>query len=297
MKKSTVYALIAIFAWATLAPITKLLLQDTPSMQTLFITSFFAFLFLLPICLFGKARVYLKAYRLKDYLKMAGLGFLGTFLYSFFYYFALSIIPAQEATIVNYLWPVLLVVFSCIILKEKLTAIKIAALICSFIGVMVLSLGNISAIKSTKLLGILSAGAASISYSLFCVMNKKENYNQPITMMIMWLTTALCALVLGLFTETWVPIEGTEWIGFGWLGIVTNGIAYLIWALALQESPNSSSVSNLAFLSPFLSLCLSSLILHEALSFRALIALLFIFAGIFIQAFFGHGKKKHAVQH
>ena len=60
----------------------------------------------------------LKTYRLKDYLLMTGTGLLGIFLYYSFYYIGMSRMPASQAFIINYLWPIMTVLFACIILKE-----------------------------------------------------------------------------------------------------------------------------------------------------------------------------------
>ena len=49
-------------------------------------------------------------------------------LYYVFYYTGTSNMPASQAFIVNYLWPIMSVVFACIILKEKMTVPKIFAL-------------------------------------------------------------------------------------------------------------------------------------------------------------------------
>ena len=45
----------------------------------------------------------MKRYRLRDYLTMAGLGFLGLFLYSALYYYGIGVLGSQEACILNYL--------------------------------------------------------------------------------------------------------------------------------------------------------------------------------------------------
>ena len=51
---------------------------------------------------------------------MAGLGFIGLFMYSALYYFGIEQLSSQEACILNYLWPIMIVLFACVILKEKL---------------------------------------------------------------------------------------------------------------------------------------------------------------------------------
>lgn len=75
---------------------------------------------------------------------MIFIGTIGIFGYSTFLYSALSYLPAQEASVLNYLWPILVVIFLCILLKEKLTNKKIVALSLSFFGLLiVISKGNL----------------------------------------------------------------------------------------------------------------------------------------------------------
>ena len=142
MKKNYVYALLTIFIWSTMAAIVKLMLFDIPNLQALSISSVFAFLFLLILNIKNGTIKELKKYKAKDYLIMAGLGFIGLFLYSALYYYGLIELTSQEACIINYLWPLMLVIFSILILKEQLTFLKVAAMLCSFTGIVILSIGG-----------------------------------------------------------------------------------------------------------------------------------------------------------
>jgi drug/metabolite transporter (DMT)-like permease len=277
--------MITVLIWATMAAVVKKLLFDIPNLEALSISSMVAFLFLLLVNLKSGAIKEMKQYAAKDYGIMSGLGFIGLFLYSALYYYGLSQLTSQEACVVNYLWPIMLVIFSCIILKEKLTPVKIMAMLCSFVGIIILSSGSGVAATGNTALGILSCVMAAAFYGLFSVLNKKANYTQSIAMMISWLVAAVCALVLGLATETWIPIKGTQWLGILWLGIATDAVAYLLWALALNGAENSAKIANLAYLTPFLSLVVSVIFLKETMQVNTLIALVFIVGGILMQNF------------
>ena len=221
---------------------------------------------------------------------MSTLGFIGLFLYSAFYYYGLTKLTAQEACILNYLWPIMLVVFSCILLKEKLTATKGIAMLCSFAGIVVLSVGGGST-DGLSVSGMLGCIAAAVCYGLFSVLNKKADYDQTVAMAVFWLVTAVCATVLGLCTEKWVPIRGVQWIGILWLGVIVDGLAYLLWALALNGTRNTAVIANLAYLTPFLSLLVSAVFLRETLQPRAFAALVLIVGGILLQNLFPRRDK------
>lgn len=291
MKKNHVYALSTVFIWATMAAIVKSLLSDIPNLEALSISSCFAFLFLLIVNVKNGMLKEMKKYSVKDYGIMSGLGFIGLFLYSALYYYGLAQLSSQEACILNYLWPIMLVVFSCIILKEKMTFMKGVAMLCSFAGIIILSLGNKSISNGNVALGIMSCIIAAACYGLFSVLNKKADYNQHISMMVIWLVVAVCAMVLGLMTETWVPIKGVQWLGILWLGVVIDAVAYLLWALALKDAENTAQIANLAYLTPFLSLIVSAVFLKEKIELRAFVALLFIIGGILLQNFYEYRQK------
>ena len=120
MKKAYLLAFIAIFFWSTSATVSKLLLGSLDSMQVLCVSSLFASLFWgVTNLLSGKLKL-LKTYRRKDILRILGIGVIGNFFYYLLLYTGMDRMPASQALIVNYLWPIMSVVFACILLKECL---------------------------------------------------------------------------------------------------------------------------------------------------------------------------------
>ncbi len=284
MKKNYIYAGITVLIWSTLATVVKIVLSDIPNFEALAISSAFAFVFLLIVNIISGSIKEMKQYRLKDYLMMSGLGFLGLFMYSALYYYGISVLSSQEACILNYLWPMMIVVFACILLKEKLTVRKIIAMLLSFAGIIVLSLGSGGGSSGNRLFGIIACVVAAVCYGLFSVLNKKHSLNQSVTMMWIWLTVAICSTVACLIFESPVPIIGWQWVGIAWLGIVVNAVAYLLWALALKGAKDSAKIANLAYLVPFLSIVLSAVVLEEQISINAVIAVVLIMGGILLQS-------------
>lgn len=258
-----------------------------PDLQALSVSSILGFLFLLIMNIVNGSVKQMKNYSVREYITMSGLGFIGMFLYSALYFYGISQLTSQQACILNYLWPIMLVIFSCLIMKEKLTFVKIIAMVCSFLGIVILSFGiGIGESNGNVAAGIVSCIIAAASYGLFSVLNKKADMNQNITMMIIWLTTAICAFIVGIITEEWVPIRGVQWLGLIWLGVVIGAIAYLLWALALNDSENTAAIANMAYLTPFLSLIISAVFLKEKIDITAIVALLFIIGGIMLQSIY-----------
>lgn len=291
MNKSMIYGLVSVLAWATMAAATKTLVASLPNMEVLAVSAGMAFVFLLALNGVTGRLKKIKEYRPRQLAAMAGLGFLGVFLQSALYYYGLGRLTSQEACILNYLWPIMLVVFSCILLKEKLTPVKAAAMLCSFAGIVVLSAGGGGARGGNAAAGMVCCVVGAACYGLFSVLNKKADYDQNICMMVMWLTVSVLAAVLGFFTETWVPIRPAQLPGLLWLGVVIDAVTYLLWALALKEAKDTAKIANMAFLTPFLSLVISAVFLKETLRPQAFLALVLIVGGILLQSLW-EGRKQ-----
>ncbi|MBQ1530056.1 MAG: EamA family transporter, partial [Clostridia bacterium] len=221
----------------------------------------------------------------QNYKVVLGLGFLGFFVYEFLYYFGIAQLTASTACILNYLWPVMLVLFSCLILKEPFTTRKVIAMVASFLGVVVLSAGGNDQYGAHPVLGIVGCIVAAVSYGLFSVLNKREDLDQDLCMPIFWGVTMVSGLIAGFVEGGWAMPDWKTWLILAWLGIMANAVGYLIWAIALNDSKNSARIANFAFLVPVLSMLLSALILREQIHWNGIVALALILGGILYQSY------------
>lgn len=283
MKKQYFYAMISIFLWSTTATVTKLLLGDLNSMQILLVGSLFAFIFLFIINLIKGNLKEVKKYKLKDYLQISIIGILGTFLYNLFLYLGIDTLEASQAFIINYLWPIMTVVFACIILKEKLTLRKSIAIVLSFIGVIIVTAnGNLLNIGRESIIGAIYCILAAVSYGLFSVLNKQKGYDKFVSMMLFYLVSFIISLIYIIISKDMIVIQVNQLIGLIWIGIFTSAIAFTSWALALEKG-DTVKISNLAYMTPFLSLIWTALILKEEINIYSILGLIVIILGIFIQ--------------
>jgi len=277
---SCLKAAATILCWSTLAPVTKALLADLSYMQVLFVSSSFAVAFLLAVNIIQKKHRILLSYSIRDILIQVGLGFIGLFLYSALYYYSLSELSSQDACIINYLWPIMIILFSAPILKEKITAKKMTAVLLSFFGLIIVATrGNISGFDPGGVKGVVACFFAAVCYGLFSALNKKTDYDQSVAMTIYFGVTAAasgvgCALQGGLG-----PISTIQMAGFIWIGVFTDAIAYFLWALALKGG-DTAKISNLAYMTPFLSILISAAFLREPIYPYSIVGLFFIMAGI-----------------
>ena len=277
------YAVSAVVIWSTLAAMAKSLLTVIPTFEALFLSSLIASVFLLvQQGIRGGLRVF-RAYDWRGYLAMAALGFIGLFVYSGLYFYGLTQLTSQEACILNYLWPMMIVLFAALLLGERITVRTAAALLLSFSGVVVLTLAGEGHAEGNAVMGMIACILAAVCYGLFCVLNKRRNIDQTVMMVVAWGVTALCSLPVTLIMEEWVTLSWTQWGGLLWLGIFIDAVGYLWWAMALQQATNSAAVANLAYAVPLLSLVVSAVTLGERMTGAALLALVLIMGGILLQ--------------
>jgi len=212
----------------------------------------------------------------------AMIGLPGTFFYYIFYYAGTDILPASQAFIVNYLWPIMSIVFACILLKEKMTIRKGIAIALSFLGVVLVAGSDLLQLEKNTLLGGAFCVLGAVSYGLFTALNQKFHYDKYNTMMVSYFAAAFLTTVMNAFNSDLFMPTPVQMLGFAWNGIFTMAIANLTWILALACG-KTAKISNLAYITPFLSLVWTSLILKEELHVRSILGLLIIVTGIFIQ--------------
>jgi len=161
MKKEYCYAGISIFLWSTTATVTKLLLGSLNSMQIMLASSLFSFVFLFFFNLAKGTFLELKTYKLTDYVQISVIGTIGIFLYHLFLYLGIDRMNASQAFIINYLWPMMTMVFACILLKEKMTLQKGIAIFLSFLGVVqVTANGNLLQVEKSSILLFLATSSS-----------------------------------------------------------------------------------------------------------------------------------------
>ncbi len=283
MKKQYLYAGISIALWSTIATATKLLLGSLGTMQILAISSVFAFLFLLIINIAKGNLSKLKTWRFKDYLDLTVIGLLGTFFYNLFLFLGMNSMLASQAFIINYLWPMTAIVCGCIILKEKMTAKKAIAVLMSFIGVIIVtSNGNLLQVDKQTAIGAVCCVLAAVSYGLFTVLNKKKAFDEYLSMMYAYFISSVVSLPFALFSKSELVLNLPNVLGLAWIGIFTSALPITFWAIALKLG-DTAKVSNLAYITPFLSLVWTSVVLKEAFSIYSVLGLIVIISGILIQ--------------
>lgn len=283
-KKSILFAGLTILFWGTSASAFKIGLKYTNYIQLLFFSILTAVLILLVILAYQDKLKYLKKQTLKDYLNSAFVGFLNPFLYYTVLFKAYSLLPAQIAQPLNFIWPITLVLLSIPLLKQKLKFKSFLALIISFAGVFIISSeGDLFNFKLSNPLGVLLALGSSIVWSLFWLFNIKDKRDEVIKLFLNFLFAFIFISFLFIYQNAFDSFTKSGIFASIYIGFFEMGITFVLWLKALQLAGRTDKIGNLVYLTPFFSLLFIHLILHERIYFTTIFGLILIIIGIIIQ--------------
>ena len=111
-KKAYLFALLSVLCWSTVATAFKISLADIDYFQLLTWTSFISAIVLFVIVIIQRKLSLLSKLSKRELSLSLLAGVLNPFLYYSILFKAYSVLPAQEAMVLNYSWPLVLVLFS-----------------------------------------------------------------------------------------------------------------------------------------------------------------------------------------
>lgn len=218
-------------------------------------------------------------------------GSLNPFLYYLILFKAYELLPAQEALILNYTWPIMLVFFSIIFLKQKVLKYDIPSILICFTGVILIATkGQFQNIEFVNGFGTFLALISSVVWAFYWILNMKTSVDSSIQLFIGFSSGFILTALTAVFYASGFKIESTDAIWAGvYVGLFEMSIPFMLWQLALTKAKSSASVSRFVFLSPFISLIFIALILNEQIFWTSVLGLILIISGILVQ---GLGVRK-----
>ena len=211
-------------------------------------------------------------------------GFLNPFLYYLVLFQAYELLPAQEAQPLNYTWAITLTLLSIPLLRQRITRQEIAAIIVSYLGVVVISTqGRLLHLHFANPLGVALALGSTVIWALYWIFNSRDT-RDPVTGLFLNFLCGLpfiLAYALGTGALHRPALPGL--LGAAYVGAFEMGITYVLWLQALKLSVNTAKVGNLIFLSPFLSLIFIHLLVGERILPSTYSGLVLIVAGLVLQ--------------
>jgi len=286
------YALVAVAFWATAASAFKISLRYVGVMPLLLFASVTsAVVFFTYLVASGKLPL-LRTFTKRDYLWSAGLGFLNPFLYYVVIFKAYSLLPAQEAQPINFVWPLTLVLLSIPVLHQRIKLASILAILISFAGVIVIAThparpSDILAFRFSSGPGVALALGSTVVWALFWVLNTRDRHDEAVRLFVNFLFASVYILVLLLAVGDRNAFSWNGLLGGVYIGTFEMGITFLVWLRALRSAKTTAHVVNLIYLVPFLSLIVIALVLGEKILPSTIMGLVLIVAGIVLQKLWG----------
>lgn len=213
------------------------------------------------------------------------LGVGGLFGYHAAYFIALRNAPVVEAGLLNYFWPLLIVVFSALLPGERLKWQHIAGCILALAGaVLVVTRGQGLSFDPAYTFGYGAALFAAICWSTYSVLSRRFAHvpSDAITGFCL-ATAALAAAVHFAIEPTVWPADFWQWAAIVGLGLGPVGLAFYVWDIGVKHG-DIQVLGAASYSAPLLSTLILVLTGYAAYSHTLLIACLLITAGAVLAA-------------
>jgi drug/metabolite transporter (DMT)-like permease len=192
-------------------------------------------------------------------------------------------LPASEAAVIAYTMPVWAALLAWPILGERMSLLRVLALLMAFAGITALMGGNGLAASLEKLPGIIMVLVGAFAFALGTIAAKRLPMSMPIitsSALQIGIGSVPVALAGLVFEHPRLDaLSGAGWAMMAYMTLIQFCIAYVAWFAALERLPASvAAIGTLAV--PVISVIAAAVALHEPLGIGQIAALLFTLAGV-----------------
>ena len=260
--QANLYALGAIALWASLASLGVSLTHIPPFLLTgiaLIIGSVPAW----PFVLRDPSQWRIPA-------RTLALGVYGLFAYHFLLFIALRHAPPIEANLVNYLWPLFIVVLAPVVLPG--VALRLAHVLAALLGFggAAIAIAGGRELSGTLAWGYLPALAAAFIWATYSLLTKRVAAFPTTAIGLFGLVSGVLSLLCHVALEPAVSLQARDWALLAVLGLGPLGASFFLWDKALKLG-DARHIGILSYLTPLASTAL--LIVVSGRPFSASIAL------------------------
>jgi drug/metabolite transporter (DMT)-like permease len=279
-RAATGIGLIAIVLWSALATLT-VMSGAVPPFELLALT--FGIGGLAGVALWAVRPNARQALRQPWPVWLLGVG--GLFGYHAAYFIALRHAPVVEAGLINYLWPLLIVLFSALLPGERLRWQHLVGCALALVGAgLAVTGGRGFGFDFAYLAGYAAALFAAVTWAAYSVLSRRYPAVPSDAITGFCLATAgLAALVHIMIEPTVWPANTIQWAAVIALGLGPVGLAFYVWDVGMKHG-DIQVIGATAYATPLLSTALLVLSGYAALSPNLAIAALLITAGAVVAA-------------
>ena len=200
-----------------------------------------------------------------------------------FLFSAYQIIPVSMATLLCYCAPIVVILTSPIIFKEKIHFLNCFAVSVIIIGMLFITDSMLISAQKGVMCGLFSA----LFYALSIIVNKKINATEGLPIacyeLIIAFLTVFCTIIIKEQRLPELP-QGDEWLYILILGFFNTGIAYYFYFFSMKNL-SGQSVAVLCYLEPLTAFLLGIFFLNEKLCVSQLIGVVLIIGGTVLNEF------------
>jgi drug/metabolite transporter (DMT)-like permease len=213
---------------------------------------------------------------------VVGVG--GLFGYHALYFLALRFAPPAEAGLLNYLWPLLIVLFSSLLPGERLLSHHIIGALLGLAGTVLLFTGNGARFAPGQIPGLAAAFVAAFVWASYSVMSRRLKAVPTDAVAGFCAATALLAAIVHVLVEKTVwPETATQWLAIAALGVGPVGAAFFTWDIGMKRG-DIRVLGAASYATPLLSTAFLILAGYAAASANIVFAAILIAGGGLIAA-------------
>jgi len=215
-------------------------------------------------------------------LRTLAVGVGGIFGYHFLYFSAFQRAPAVEVNLINYLWPLLIVMLSPLFLPGyRLGVGHIIGALMGVAGAFLIIGGGRLGLDPAYLGGYLLAAGAALVWAVYSLLTKRLPPFSSEAVGVFCLASGLLSLAIYAAGGVAFPLSALiagDWIALLIAGIGPMGLAFFAWDAALKRG-DPRIIGALSYLTPLLSTLNLALINGSRLSSTTALAMALIVGG------------------
>ena len=180
------------------------------------------------------------------------LGIYGLFGYHLLLFIALRTAPPLAANLVNYLWPLLIVVLAPVLLPgSRWRVVHVVAALVGFAGAALAILGG-REIAGGISWGYAAALGSAFVWSTYSLLTKRVAHFPTAAIGLFGLVSGVLALACHALLEPSVQLSARDWVLLAAIGLGPLGAAFFLWDAALKRG-DPSLIGILSYITPLAS--------------------------------------------
>lgn len=283
-RRAFLLALAAVLLWSTVATAFKITLTYLSPLQMVAAASVVSFLFLLTVILVQQRQQEIIPELRKHLRYYLALGLLNPLVYYLVLFQAYTLLPASQAQPLNYTWAIALTLMAAVFLGQKIRKRDWIACVLGYLGVLVIATrGDILGLNFTSVAGVGWALLSTFLWAGYWILNTRHQSEPVLTLLLCFGISLPFSLAASWYWTDWSGIPWQGWAAVTYVGLFEMGLTFVLWLKAMKLTQNTAKISNLIFISPFISLVLLAVIIGETIYPATVIGLVLIISGLVIQ--------------